>query len=131
MTNEEAINFLQNRIDLIDKYYPDVKDYREALVMAIEALEQEPCEDCISRQTVLDVLKEMWNKYSDANDAMQESIDTIEALPPITPQQKTGEWIDGKCSRCGTHAPYWAMASTYYCSDYCPNCGAKMQEVEE
>jgi hypothetical protein len=42
MTNEEAIGFLQSRIDLIDKCYPDVKDYREALITAIEALEQQP-----------------------------------------------------------------------------------------
>ena len=39
MTNEEAIAFLQNRIDLIDKNYPQVKDYREALDMAINSLE--------------------------------------------------------------------------------------------
>jgi hypothetical protein len=45
MTNDEAINFLQSRIDLIDKCYPNVKNYREALVMAIEALEQEPVLD--------------------------------------------------------------------------------------
>lgn len=41
MTKKEAISFLQNRIDLIDKHYPDIKDYREALVMAIKALEQQ------------------------------------------------------------------------------------------
>ncbi len=44
--------------------------------------------DLISRQTVLDVLKDKWNMFSDANDAMQESIDTIEALTPLTPQPK-------------------------------------------
>ena len=42
MTREEAIAFLQGRIDLIDKYYPQIEDYREALDMAIKALEQEP-----------------------------------------------------------------------------------------
>ena len=40
---------------------------------------------------------------------------------------KTGKWIDGKCNRCGTNAPFWAMATTYYCSEYCPKCGAKME----
>lgn len=25
----------------------------------------------------------------------------------------------------------WSMATTYYCSEYCPNCGAKMQESED
>jgi uncharacterized OB-fold protein len=46
-------------------------------------------------------------------------------------EPKTGRWIDGKCNRCGTHAPFWAMASTYYLSEYCPHCGAKMTESEE
>lgn len=37
-----------------------------------------------------------------------------------------GKWIEGKCNRCGEHAPYWSMASTYYRSNFCPNCGARM-----
>lgn len=50
MNKNEAINFLQSRIDLIDKYYPDVKNYREALVIAIEALEQESILDKIKAE---------------------------------------------------------------------------------
>lgn len=45
MTNKEAIKFLKGRVELIDKYYQDVDDYREALVMAIQALERESCEE--------------------------------------------------------------------------------------
>ena len=38
-----------------------------------------------------------------------------------------GEWDDkGYCTNCGKHAPYWSMATTYYKSNYCPNCGARM-----
>ena len=35
------------------------------------------------------------------SDTIQESISTIEALTPVTPQQKTGRWVDDKCSVCG------------------------------
>lgn len=48
--------------------------------------------------------------------------------------EKTGRWIDGKCDKCGNHAPYLAIAaSTYFINytDYCPNCGAKMIEPQE
>ena len=38
-----------------------------------------------------------------------------------------GKWVNGKCSICGEHAPFWMMASTYHESNYCPNCGAKMK----
>lgn len=59
----------------------------------------------------------------------------IKSLPSITPQPKTGHWIalgnyddyeeerSYKCSECGD-------IDTYH-DNYCPNCGVKMQEVEE
>lgn len=33
---------------------------------------------------------------------------------------------NGRCSNCGGHAPFWCMASTYYKSSWCQECGAKM-----
>lgn len=48
----------------------------------------------------------------------------IAAVPSEEPEQKTGRWINGKCNQCGEHAPFWPMASTYYRSNYCPNCGS-------
>jgi len=104
---------------------------------AIKVLEQYP-EDAISRQAVLGILKDKWNMFSDANDAMQESIDTIEAFPPVTPQPNTGHWVNGDpiCPCCGEDkfkdldADIWAD----WQPKYCPNCGARMfkpQESEE
>lgn len=34
-----------------------------------------------------------------------------------------GGWL---CSECDDQAPFWCMASTQNLSNYCPNCGAKM-----
>ena len=126
MTNKEAINFLQSRIDLIDKYYPDVKDYREALVIAIEALEQKPCEDCISRQAAVDCFKK-WQPYMATR--LLDFEKELSELPPVTPQPKVGRWIFDEildkhyyCSECKS------MGVNYW--DYCPNCGAKMEVGE-
>ena len=47
--------------------------------------------------------------------------------PTIEPERKKGKWIDGKCDQCGCHAPYWSMSTTYYKSNYCPECGADMR----
>lgn len=50
----------------------------------------------------------------------------------IDSQQKVGKWIRMKayekwgCSECNT-----VFRFTFKEHDYCPNCGAKMQEVEE
>ena len=42
-----------------------------------------------------------------------------------------GRWDEnGRCTVCGGHAPFWSMASTYYESQYCFECGAKM-DLEE
>lgn len=42
--------------------------------------------------------------------------------------ERKRKWINGRCSECNAHAPFYAMASTYYESAYCPNCGADMRE---
>ena len=34
---------------------------------------------------------------------------------------------NGRCSNCGGHAPFWCMASTYYKSPWCQECGATMK----
>ena len=59
MTKEEAILRLKRQAD---GYYPKLT---EALNMAIKALEQQPCEDCISRQAVIDITWEN-PSYTDA-----------------------------------------------------------------
>lgn len=51
----------------------------------------------------------------------------LKNLPSAEPERKKGKWINGRCDQCGEHAPCWAMASTYYLSNFCPNCGANMR----
>ena len=99
-----------------------LKDYKRLL-------EQQPCEDAISRQAAIDKIKEIYEWHD--NVSKERIIEHFKRLPSVTPQQKYGKWIDGKCNKCGTHAPFWSMATTYYCSEYCPKCGAKMQESED
>lgn len=41
-----------------------------------------------------------------------------------------GRWVNGCCDKCGEHAPFWSMATTYYESNFCPNCGADMKRKE-
>lgn len=45
--------------------------------------------------------------------------------------QRTSHWVNGHYDKCNAHAPFWAMASTYYESNFCPHCGAKMVGVSE
>ena len=45
---------------------------------------------------------------------------------------KHGQWIYNNmggwhCSECNNQALFWCMASTQHLTNYCPNCGAKME----
>jgi hypothetical protein len=56
------------------------------------------------------------------------AIELIRRQPTIDAEPvKHGKWILGKCNRCGEHAPFWSMATTYYESNFCPHCGADMR----
>lgn len=90
-------------------------------------------EDLISRQAVIDACDQSINLF--------EVVDRIEELPPVTPQPKTGKWVNksqrsgcgivfvaSECTCCGKKTPFNCDEFIYR---YCPNCGAKMQEVEE
>lgn len=44
-------------------------------------------------------------------------------------QGKPNEYV--KCSRCGREIIHWDGEITYNYENYCPECGAKMDESEE
>lgn len=128
MTNKEAIKVFRGF-----KFLP--REQR-AVDMAIRALEQEP-EDCISRQAVLAIAGDSCFDLDNYED-IKEFCDEIKDLPSVTPQPKTGHWINinegkwntipaYKCSVCGENANLQDWSGE---SPFCPWCGAKMQESE-
>ena len=66
MTREEAIKWIGELVETMKEetcgQYPDPEykdEVYEAIDIAIKALEQEPCDDAISRQAVLDGIEEL------------------------------------------------------------------------
>ncbi len=147
MTNEEtklSIDYLKN----MQEEYIEGEGYERhplpewyALDYAIKALEQQPCEDAVSRKRIFSAIhnthlpkkyeEPLWNKVSD--------------LPLVTPKEKTGRWIsfgiqgeiDGQivraftCSKCGAISIFRVSNGNIVNGDLCPNCGAKMIEPQE
>ena len=133
MTKEEAKRIAQGLIT-------DFKCESETMVdfcnMVIKALEQEPCDDSISRQAVIEWLKDkdiIKTKNQEEN-ARRE----LAELPSVEPERKNGKWIDKGiignteahnfvCSECGWNEPDFPerIGELHYCT----SCGAKM-EVE-
>lgn len=142
MTNKEAIMVLKNEQPHCGKkaLFPEEKKY-EAYDMAIKALEQEPCGDCISRQAVLDYLDKMPSELTTDGRRMvrrrtlEEYIS--DTLPSVTPQPKSGHWIavtNGRggheCSLCHEYASSYKDGDERL-TKYCPSCGAKMKGDKE
>lgn len=123
---QAVIDALLSKMDTIDDKPEVVLGLAVAAGMIKDmpsALEQEPC-DAVSRKAAIDACLKGLNR--------KEMVSNIKALPPVTPAEKAGQWIDVdgiwfKCSECGAHRKMMPAYKEYYC----PNCGAKMQEVEE
>lgn len=124
MTREEAIEALKH-----DIHNARVSGHQtEQYDMAIKALEQEPCDDAISRQAVMDCFKK-WQSYMATR--LFDFEKELKSLPSVTPQQKVWRWIEHVepdeaepfvlwiCEHCGTIERIK--------NAYCPYCGAKME----
>lgn len=102
----------------------------------------QPCNDCISREAVLNIIKSICfsEEYAQfradygSNGQRDTAIIYIKALPSVTPQpkeepqQKVGHWIEHKhgaiehieCSECHV----WFLKANLIRKSYCPNCGS-------
>ena len=110
--------------------------HREAFDMAIKALEQQPCGDCISRAEAIRIASGYCAPQNIAKD--------LRELPSVTPQPKTGRWLDKEVNsdkvidewqsaRCNVCDKYHTTPYMYYFShyNYCPYCGVRMDEVQD
>ena len=87
MTNEEAIESLKKLKSFHNGSYGTVID------MAIKALEAQPCEDCISREAVKEMLMKEWTNYIPMELDINVSfvLAKINELPSVTPTKETKE----------------------------------------
>lgn len=103
--------------------------------MEIKAIEQQPCEDCISREAVDEYITHLLSGYlyDEERTRLEDLTTYIWELPSVQPTRPTGHWIvsypDGarvfKCNQCNKYA------DIHHATDYCPNCGARMTELKE
>lgn len=142
MTRKEIIDGLKFTVDMFLFDPVTGEEYKEprndmdkttidACKGAIELLEQTDG-DLISRESVITMLQKIENSVEDGEG--YQFNEWVEYVKDIPSAEKTAEWIDlgfkdeeygkfGECSNCGVE--------TFLGSNYCPNCGAKMREVEE
>ena len=104
-------------------------------------------DDLISRQAAIDALDEIEAEVADGYGYQYAKWrEYFVEMPSAQPQRKTGRWIikDNPgtgwyrvtCSECGEDVTSTAPCIGFYPNakvtwDYCPNCGAKMDEEKE
>lgn len=131
MTREEAVEFLIVTQNISPEHMMEL----------LGALSPQVCDDCVSREAVMDAITAEYNRKSTGDGLRLAWIEkAVNSVPSVSPQQKVGRWewvrYDGlignwHCSECRTiipHMPEETDNTPIY--KWCPNCGAKM-EVQE
>ena len=143
MTREEASNILDDYDVNFDGH--TAEEIAEAFEVAFRALEQESCEDAISRKSIKHKLQEhhdfFVNAYGGFSNLPQNDKSRVDEItnciamvvnePPVNPQSKMGHWIISPndcfatCSECGLSGDKGIFK--HY--RWCPICGTKMSEI--
>jgi hypothetical protein len=100
----------------------------------------EPCEDAVSRQTVIDTARKVHDIFEGEYDTrtpygvILDVQDAVIELPSVTPKRKVGRWLirdgisDAQCSECKM---YFKDVYDMDNSDaFCRNCGTKMEGLK-
>ena len=139
MTRDELIRNLKYTMkkhenDVVDTFGTNISLMCKDV---LDYLEQEPSEDCISRDAVLDIIQfeDKWlfdckSNNADTDIAFDAMKSKVSKLPSVNPIKPKGEWIPIKTPR-NTVVAYKCNVcemSPYkgHTSDFCPNCGADM-----
>lgn len=118
-----------------------LKNIRE-IIDGNEVMKQEPCEDAISRQAVLEYIyndlglgDEENGKDVERQMELEKSYKYVKSLKPVNPQTKTGHWIIEENVHYGTRTLRCSSCNTGFQFireyKYCPNCGCRMVEPQE
>lgn len=104
----------------------------------IKALEQEPCDDAISRQAAIDAADRAdytGLAVEDVKNVTDEVVKEIKKLPSAQPKRPKGHWIiDGhhiQCSVCAETMCNTDREGDKIPMNFCPNCGADMRGEQD
>lgn len=138
MTREEIIDSLQFIVNMCEfDLFEGNKKPRELMSKetlttinacegAIAALKAQSCEDAVSRGEVLEKINNIGVKGFVDYNSYSEMFDFVDTLPPVTPKQRIGKWIETFAEdACGELYSYWA------CSECGRSVGYNLANIED
>ena len=86
-----------------------------SLVLKLPYFKIDSCDNAISRAEAIRIVH-----------SCCDPVEELKKLPAVQPERIKGKWMSGaSCSICGFHPWY---EGDIHKLNYCPNCGAKMEE---
>lgn len=134
---EKAIQAENDCIECADEH----KQLAEWLKELKQFKEQEPCEDVVSREEAIRVLKENCSHWDTNVMLIDIATDLLKKLPSVTLTRKKGKWIKRnndyfdwyECSECG-YGSDGEMKYNRLCdvrTKFCPDCGSQNLKGED
>lgn len=105
----------------------------DELQRQLKALEQEPCENAVSREQVLLALTGKNLSTKNTEELISLFNKRIKALPSVTPTRKKGKWKHDysdtvlECSKCRRYIDIDFLSGI---PKYCPYCGSFMMKED-
>ena len=137
---ELIIDIPKNAYDLLQGEGVDWLGAEHIIDAVAKGKPVEKCDYCVSLNAVIDVFDTWWAHNHESDNAIEILEDKLNALLPATPFEKVGHWLndglhgDCRCSVC-KHEFDCDIANMrgfdFALPKFCPNCGAKMVEVEK
>ena len=115
------------------EWHPHI-DFMIDAINKVPSVEPEKCDDCISRESALEILDDYAEDIESGNwgTAYSKARTSMCNLSTVEPERKTGKWISEqswclpKCSICGASC-FGLHGFDAIKTPYCPTCGAKME----
>ena len=130
--DDEGINAIMCSDEWLDSEYTAPQGEERN---GIKALEKEPREDAISRQTIIDMTG--LSNWFESSDDYNDFVEAVCALPPVTPIRPKGEWKYDKtvqnwrCSKCNeTPKTLGYVGTKEFMTEhfkFCNHCGVDMR----
>jgi hypothetical protein len=104
--------------------------------LGVDAVSRDKVKSYIQAHIHEIITESVEDKNKHTNRVLRSLIHGVDCMPSVAPHElRKGHWVHGEyCSECGCDVPAYIIDWKWQKdmdAKYCPNCGARMEEVKE